>query len=207
MRTGVKTDKNSNVTGYRGFLGKAHDALGAIGGTKEGGGLLAELQSSNNNFTIQNSSTNEFVVDPSQRIAGYANQLKTDPSYAGQLANSAASAMLEASGGTINWDSSGANVWVLGGGQNNSAASNLGHELFHGRDSNRGLLDARTNKGLKYDEWQATFKENQLRSQMGLPLREYYRSQDNNGTLSPMAPRTLNGTNQPIRLSWVPGNW
>ncbi|AZI24067.1 hypothetical protein EA772_01430 [Pedobacter sp. G11] len=204
---GVKTDKNGNVTGYKGFLGKAHTALGAIGGTQEGGSLLNELQSSTNSFTIQNSSTNEFVVDPSQRVAGYANQLQTDPQYAGQLANTTASAMLGGAGGTINWNPSGANVWVLGGGQNNNAASNLGHELFHGRDSNRGLLDSRLNQDLKYDEWQATFKENQLRSQMGLPLREFYKSQSNNGVLSPLAPRMLNGSNQPVRPTWVPGNW
>lgn len=115
--------------------------------------------------------------------------------------------MLGGAGGTINWNPSGANVWVLGGGQNNNAASNLGHELFHGRDSNRGLLDSRTNQGLKYDEWQATFKENQLRSQMGLPLREFYKSQSNNGVLSPLAPRMLNGSNQPVLPTWVSGNW
>jgi hypothetical protein len=204
---GVKTDKNGNVTGYKGFLGRAFDALGTISGTKEGGAFLNELQSSINNFTIQNSSTNEFVVDPRQRTAGYAGQLQTDPQYAGQLAATTASAMLGGAGGIINWDPSGANVWTFGGGQSNNATSNSGHELFHGRDSNRGLLDTRTNQGLKQDEWQATFKENQLRSQMGLPLREYYKSKLNNGIISPLAPRVLNGNNQPIRPSWLPGNW
>jgi len=97
--------------------------------------------------------TNEFVVNPSQRIAGHANQLQTDPAYVSQLANTVSSVMLGGAGGTINWNPSGANVWVLGGSQNNNAASNLGHELFHGKDSNSGLLDGRTNQGLKYDEW------------------------------------------------------
>lgn len=203
---GVKTDKTGNVVGYKGFLGKVMSALNAIGGTSEGSALLGELQTSKNNFNIEQSADNKFLVDNSQRIAGFANQLKTDPQYSVQLKNTPVSALQGGAGGTIQWDPSGANVWTLGG-QNNTPASNLGHELFHGRDANRGLLDGRVYQGVKYDEWQATYKENQLRLQMGLPLREYYRSQSNSGVLGPLAPRMLDQNNSPIRPSWVPVNY
>ncbi|MBB6236396.1 RHS repeat-associated protein, partial [Pedobacter sp. AK013] len=204
---GVKTDKNGNVTGYKGFLGQVFNALNSIGGTDEGNGLLNELQTSSNNYTIQNSTTNDFVVNPAQRVAGYANQLKTDPQYANQLATTAASEMLGGAGGTINWNPNGASVWVLGKEQNNNPTSNLGHELFHGLDANRGLLDNRTSQGLKYDEWQATYRENLLRFQMGLPVREYYKSKIDNDVSSPVDPKVLDKNNQGIKPTWVPNNW
>ncbi|MGJ1404162.1 M91 family zinc metallopeptidase [Sphingobacterium siyangense] len=204
---GVKTDKSGNVTGYKGFLGKAFVALNSIGGTKEGASLLGELQGSSNNFIIQNSSNNNFEINPNQREAGYSGQLYSDPDLAMSFASTSASAMEGGAGGVINWNPNGGSVWVLGGKKNNSATANLGHELFHGRDANRGLLDGRSYRGLKYDEWQATYKENQLRTQMGLPLREYYRSQDNNGILSPLAPRILDANNKPIRPGWVTKYW
>ncbi len=70
------------------------------------------------------------------------------------LASTSASAMEGGAGGVINWNPSGGSVWILEGKKNDSAAANLGHELFHGRDANRGLLDGRSYRGLKYDEWQ-----------------------------------------------------
>jgi len=182
----------------KGFLSKTVDALNTIGGVAEGAALLGELQGSDNNFTIEKSSKNEFQENPSQRMEAYASQINTDPTYAHLQP-----APQGGAGGTIYWNPSGANIWTVGG-QTNNPTVNLGHELFHGRDANRGLMDGRLHQGLKRNEWQATFKENQLRLQMGLPLREYYRSQNNNGVITPLAPRMLNGANQPIRPGWVP---
>ena len=193
---GTKTDKNGNLK-LKGFLKQTVGALNTIGSTAEGASLLGELQGSANNFTIEKSSTNEFNENGSQRLGAYASQINTDPQY---------SHLQAAAGGVIQWNPKGANVWTVGG-QSNNPGVNLGHELFHARDANRGLMDGRLDQGLKRNEWQATFKENQLRQQMGLPLREYYRSQDNGGVITPLAPRMLNGANQPIRPAWTPAGY
>lgn len=76
--------------------------------------------------------------------------------------------------------------------------------MFHGRDANRGRLDGRIDiGGLKRDEWQVSYKENIVRQQMGLPLREYYRSLDNGGTITPLPPRLLDGSSSsPILPFW-----
>ena len=192
----------------KGFLKRSVKALNAgRSGSKEANSMISELQSSKNNFTIVKGNTNRFDYNPSQRIAAFANQLKTDPNLAQTLANTPASAMQGGAGGTITWDPNGANVWVIGGKQDNNPTTNLMHELFHGRDANRGLLDGRKYIGLGRDEWQAVYKENIVRQQMGLPLREYYISQDNAGVITPLPPRLLDANNNPILPSWVPSGW
>ena len=196
---GTKTDKNGNLK-LKGFLKQTVGALNTIGSTAEGASLLGELQGSANNFTIEKSSTNEFNENGSQRLGAYASQINTDPQY------SHLQAVAGGAGGVIQWNPKGANVWTVGG-QSNNPGVNLGHELFHARDANRGLMDGRLDQSLKRNEWQATFKENQMRQQMGLPLREYYRSQNNGGVITPLAPRMLNGANQPIRPAWTPAGY
>jgi len=187
-----------------GFLKQTFNALNTLNTVQAGQGLLTELQGSTNNFFIKKSTENKFIINPSQRVAGYANQLQTDPQYAQQLANTPANAMVGGAGGTILWNPNSGSVWEVGGQQKLRPTTNLAHEMFHGRDANRGLLDGRQEQGLDRDEWQAVYKENQVRSQLGLPLREYYKTQDNAGVLSPLAPRMLDATNQPILPYWLP---
>ena len=53
----------------------------------------------------------------------------------------------------------------------------LGHEIFHAVDANNGILGSLKtflNPEMKRAEWQATFNENRLRLEMGLPLRTHY---------------------------------
>ncbi|WP_164714155.1 DUF6443 domain-containing protein [Chitinophaga rhizosphaerae] len=207
---GVLTNQDGSAYNgkVRGFLKKTVNALNA-GRTRsnEAASMITELQGSANNFTIVKGNTNEFNYNPAQRFAAYANQIRTDPAQAGLLATITAAQLAGGAGGTITWDPSGVNVWVVGGGQNNNPITNLMHELFHGRDANRGLTDDRDHNGLNRDEWQASYKENIVRQQMGLPLREYYRSQDNAGTVTHLAPRLLDAANNPILPTWLPVGW
>jgi len=192
----------------RGFLKRSVNALNAARSASiEASSMIGELQSSENNFTIVKGNTNRFDYHPSQRIAAFANQLKTDPNLVETLANTPVSAMQGGAGGTITWNPNGENVWVIGGKQDNNPTINLMHELFHGRDANRGLLDDRKYMGLGRDEWQAVYKENIVRKQMGLSLREYYISQDNAGVITPLPPRLLDANNNPIFPLWAPAGW
>ena len=83
----------------------------------------------------------------------------------------------------------------MGGGINTRSVSNLSHELFHGYDANFGKLDNRSSiSGMRTDEGRASFFENQIRTQLGYPLREFY-----NTTSGQF--RLLNRDNSPIKVS------
>ena len=81
--------------------------------------------------------------------------------------------------------------------------------MFHGRDANRGLLDNRLDQGLKRDEWQASYKENLVRQQLGQPIRTHYKTglDATTGVASPYAPRIVDSKNVPIKPSWISANW
>ncbi len=58
---GVKVKKDGSIK-LKGFLKQTVNALGTINGTAEGGAMVTELQSSDNNFTIVNGKS-EFNAD------------------------------------------------------------------------------------------------------------------------------------------------
>ncbi|HZV71385.1 MAG TPA: RHS repeat-associated core domain-containing protein [Saprospiraceae bacterium] len=185
----------------KGFLKQAIAALSKMGGTSEGASMIAELEKSTNNFQIVNSSNNpkkvnEFV--PDNLNAAYNNQLQTDP-----LATDKTRAMAGGSGGTIYWNPSGDEIITTKGILRNST-SDLAHEMFHGLDSNRGLLDRRLHLGVERSEWQATYRENMLRDQLKAPLRTYYlKSTDPSGNiLGGTGPRMITPASLPILPSW-----
>lgn len=185
----------------KGFLKQTVKALNVIASTNEGGNMLNELQTSKNNFDIKSFKANankrdEF--DATDVGAAFNNQLLTDPSATGtQRAKSGGS------GGTIYWDPSGVEIPTTNGTQVNPAID-LAHEMFHALDANRGLLDDRLEQGIKRGEWQAVFRENTLRSQMGVPLRTHYvKSVDQSGNvLGGAGPRMITNSNTPILPSW-----
>lgn len=193
----------------KGFLKQSVKALGKIGGTKEGGAMLGELQSSSNSYTIMHSSLNpagnrnEFAEN--NTLKGYANQLQTDPSFAMSYdaVNNAGVDLSGGSGGTIYWDPSGSSLPTTSGMQL-SAATDLGHELYHGLDANRGLLDNRLYLGIKRNEWQATYRENMTRLQLGLPLRSHYQKlvSETGEPLGGTGTRMITPANQPLLPSW-----
>jgi RHS repeat-associated protein len=186
------------------FLGQVSEALGNMHLTKEGAAMIDELMTSNNKFSIENSQDNKFTANG---VGAYSTQCQNDASVSGVVKTGG-------SGGVVKWNPLGASTWILGGKQQNNPTINLGHELFHARDANRGLLYDKQyasglDNGLAKSEWQASYKENILRQQLGEPLREYYRSAvDPSGNpVSGAAPRILDINNNPIRPSWVPNNW
>jgi len=203
-------DKSGNLyNGNDKFVSQVNGALARLSLGKEGESLVSELASSKNNFTIQ-ITTGDNKFDPSDGTKAYANQLATDanllPTFQSFVKNG--TNMGGGSGGVVHWNPNQGNVWVQGGKKEFNPTSNLAHELFHGRDSNRGLLDNRTDYlMLKRDEWQAVFKENQVRSEQGWLLRTDYRTnRDANGVESPGGPAMLN-KGRAIRPAWVPTNW
>jgi RHS repeat-associated protein len=204
----INRDGSAYSGKIKGFLKKTVNSLNnGRNNSAEAQTILTELQNSTNNYTIVDGTTNKFESNTAQNNAGYANQLLTDPSLAPSLAAAPAASLLGGAGGTITWNPSGGSVFLVGGRQNSNTTVNLFHELSHGRDANRGLLDTRLNNGLARDECQASFKENIIRRQMGLPLREYYRSQDDGSNITPLPPRLLDASNNPIRPNWVPAGW
>ena len=82
----------------------------------------------------------------------------------------------------------------------------LAHEMFHGLDANRGLLDSRPHLNPRVDraEWQAVYRENTLRGQMGVPLRTHYITVQNpSGVVTGgTGPRMITPANKPILPSW-----
>jgi len=208
---GVKLDKNGNVVGYKGFLRQTMNALGTVAGTAEGAAMLTEFQGSANNFTIMNSSNNpngnrsEFVA--SDPVKAYANQAMTDPAYATSYAalTSMGISLAGGSGGTIYWNPLGTTLFTTAGPQTNSTID-LAHEMFHGLDANRELLDSRTYLDPRIDrsEWQAVYRENTLREQLGVPLRTHYITvKDPFGVvIGGAGPRMITPANTPILPIW-----
>jgi len=60
-------------------------------------------------------------------------------------------------------------------GPDTNTTTNLIHEMRHGYDANRGLLDDRRVDGQPRSEWQASFRENMVRSQLSnVSARTFY---------------------------------
>jgi len=186
----------------KGFLSKSVNALNTISGTQEGGSMVGELQSSANNFTLVKGDS-KFTT--SNATKAYANQIQTDPAQAGtfQALQNAGVNLAGGSGGTISWNPSGATLPTLNGSGVNGT-TDLAHEMFHGLDANRGLLDNRVDQGIERSEWQAVYRENVLRSQLGSPLRTHYiKTVDaNENFLGGSGIRMLTPANQAILPNW-----
>ena len=130
--------------------------------------------------------------------------MSTDPEYAGSFASLTKMGVdfSGGSGGTVSWDTSGGSLPTTNGMQTNGT-TDLAHEMFHALDANRGLLDDRQESGVKRSEWQAVFRENNLRSEIGKPLRNFYQSTiDENGVKSGTGPSMLSPSNKNIKPAW-----
>ncbi len=160
--------------------------------------MLSELEGFKNNFTIVNGNSQ---FNEKSKTKAYANQLQTDPSQAGflQALTQAGVSLQGGSGGIISWDPSGSVLPTTQGGQTN-ATTDLAHEMFPGLDANRGLLNDRLQHGIKGSEWQAVYRENVLRGQIGQPFRiNYIKSVDPSGAyIGGSGVRMITPANQPI---------
>lgn len=68
-------------------------------------------------------------------------------------------------------------------------------------DANMGLLDPTDHDGSIRSEWQAVYRENLIRGELGIPLRVSHRS-TYNGQLSPASPFMIDVNNQPVKPTW-----
>lgn len=186
----------------KGFLKDVVNALKRIGSGQEGASMIAELQGSKNVFNI---SEGKSQYNEKDVFKSHANQFQTDPanSSALQAIIGAGRSLTGGSGGTISWNTSGAELPTTNGGQINPI-TDLAHEMFHALDSNRGLLDDRRDNGVKRDEWQAVYRENILRGQLNEPLRTHYiKSVDSSGNfIGGTGVRMITPTNQPLLPTW-----
>ncbi len=188
----------------KGFLKQVANALGTIEKSAEGASMLEELSSSSNIFTIKRGSS-EFKSSSIQKA--YANQLTTDPALTKTYValTKAGVDLTGGSGGTIYWNPSGSALPTTLG-IRTSAFSDLAHEMFHGLDANRGLLDDRTylHPKVNRSEWQAVYRENMMRSQLNMPLRTHYITKQNpSGTiLGGAGPNMLTPANNVILPFW-----
>ena len=112
-------------------------------------------------------------------------------------------ARIGGSGGIISWDTTGTILPTTHGGVRNSILD-LSHEMSHAADSNKGLLDSRIENGIKRSEWQAVYHENIIRSQLGIPLRTYYKVKftSSGDFLGGDGPYLLDSANNPIKPHW-----
>ena len=184
------------------FSKKAVDALNTMYGTDEGRSLIDNLGSSDNIFTIEEAATSEFK--PIDRRRASLAQLKTDP-YGQKEYQRLLDIGFDfngGSGGTILWNSAGSILPTEEGGKV-CATTDLAHEMFHALDANQGLLDHRDEKGIPRKEWQAVYRENILRGQMGLPLRTHYRKQmTSNGEFVGGSGEMMISRGKPIKPLW-----
>lgn len=89
------------------FIKQVNAGLARLGLGKEGGAMVNELMTSNNMFTIEQSTTNNFTEDKSKVTSAYASQIATDPAYSHLTPGKGGA------GGVVKWDPNGANVWVI----------------------------------------------------------------------------------------------
>ncbi|HQH17914.1 MAG TPA: M91 family zinc metallopeptidase [Bacteroidales bacterium] len=169
----VKVQGDVNIGPPTEFVYNTKNALNDISKKSFGKASLDELQNSPNLFTIKEtdaSHPNSSFV-PSNVLKAYAQENK-------EQGNNIPDDMLKGgSGGTIYWNpiEGAEKTFESPGLQTSRPKINLGHELFgHALDANRGTMNDIIYKGLSTNEWQASHKENQLRSELGFPLRKYY---------------------------------
>jgi len=192
----LNKDGSAYAGKVKGFLKKTVEALGELGSTQEGSSIINELESSTNNFTVVKSSENSFTPDNVRQSFGNNPELAGLPGLP-----------TTGSGGTIgfnpNTTTSGLNT---SGNTSRPAFIGLGHEMAHGRDSNRGLSYPTgnfnsyngTHQGLFKTEWRAVYIENIIRGQAGLPLRTHYGTRLTASGPQPIGPKLLDASNNPI---------
>ena len=186
----------------KGFLKHVIYALSQIYKGNEGAVMMTELEQSKNKFTIEKGN-GYFRAD--NVCKAYANQFETDPDQQSTRAalRAAGIEINGGSGGIISWNPYGTVLPTIEGGQANPSLD-LAHDMFHGLDANRGMLDNRSANGITKSEWQTVYRENILRTQLDLPLRTHYSwNVDLSGNfLEGSGNRLLTSANLPIYPLW-----
>ena len=184
-----------------GFLQQSVSALNTIRQCDEGDFLINELQTSFNMFTIKESHEKNSFKELNHNKA-YAKQIQSNPElYASFLKHG--EKLMGGSPGTVYWNTEGVLLPTTSGLKKN-AAMDLAHELCHALDSDRGLLNAKEIQDVSYSDYQAIYRENRIRGQLGNPLRTHYNvGVDPSGNpIGGTGPSMLTRKNQPIRPAW-----
>jgi hypothetical protein len=165
---------NSDGSEFTGKLSsfsiKAQSALTEVMASREAGTAIQELSESKNNYVIKWGAS-EFESSSTLK-ANHKYYCETLEGYEEKLAENG----IDRSGGSrgiVYWDPNGVVLPTTAGGLVN-ASTDLAHELFHAHDAMTGSMNSTEVEGVKMNEWQATFRENQTRSQLGIPLRTHY---------------------------------
>ncbi len=165
------------------FVKEVVNAMGMIMESQTGAEMITELTESDNEFTIKKS-TNRKDNDQS---AFYPSNFAKSYGMNDEAMNAMGDLRVEGgSGGTIYWNPK---ERILGiderGSTYGDAFIALAHEFGHAIDSNRGTSFPRNAlrgndsydpnyRGLPKSEWRAVYRENMVRSELGIPLRLYY---------------------------------
>ncbi len=134
------------------FLADATYALDVLEETKTGQKLVGTFEGTDKDVVIQNS------------IKSECNNLTTDAKTGNFIEQ------------TINWRACGTELETTLGRQS-SPITDLGHEFSHVYDNAKGIthLYDLYYQGLSRSEWRATYNENLIRKELGMPLRTTYR--------------------------------
>ena len=164
-------EPNKNYGGNDVFIKKAFNSLNEINSVDKGRELITELHNSDNNFTILEGERSMFTTTKTLNAYVKTKLQIGDADFQEMLNRGIVT--LSGSGGEIQWNPSGQALPTEDGYQT-YPTTDLGHELFHALDANRGLLDDRKYQKIYMSEWQAAYKENVLRKCLGLPYRVSY---------------------------------
>ena len=195
----------------KGFLKTIRRHLEKLESRPVGASIVHELQSSKNEFTIVSASG--FHFDPQSLIASAANikdfqDLGYNPKTKG-------------CGGTISYGLYSLRHGIdVDGNTSCDKFIALGHEMAHACDANRGLLHRGSyngngvvnypylengshryyveHNGLLKSEWRAVYRENLIRKEHDIPLREYYFLDDSGYKSVGAGPRLLTPNGEPI---------
>lgn len=176
----------------RGFLKQTVKNLNTLASTETGGGMLNSLVMSDKNIVIKfRSGAANFVPGftgfGSPELRNNAEGLRVQET--GKKVLDFYDFTEVGSGGTVYWDP---NARPDGG----KPAIVLGHELFHGLDATRGMLDSRTipigGDFMQIQEVRAVYTENLIRRELGMKMRAHY----SNG-----AAQLIDAAGNPINVS------
>jgi RHS repeat-associated core domain len=185
------TDGSEYEGKVRGFLKKSIKALNKIASTETGGDMIGSLQSSNKNIILK------YKLRAANFVPGFERFGKPDlmNNAQGLRVQETGEKVLDffefteiGSGGTVYWDPSqtpeGARSTMV-----------LAHELFHGLDATKGMLDSRFisigGGTSQIQEIRAVYNTNLIRDQLNYKLRSNYSG----------GPRLLDNDNKPINVS------
>ncbi len=197
--TSYTYNEENRYKGNDKFIKQTLSDIEEIKKSTEGNYMIERLDTSNNDFVIEESTSgNDFTPDSWLRAT--LNNKEVNIKGIGSS---------EGSSGVISYNpnlaESGMNTE---GNFKRPAFVGLAHELFHGRESNKGQLFRNKDSegyianhlGLSKNEWRAVYYENILRGQLNIPLRTRYGiSKDaDSGRRKGNGPMLIDKNKQPI---------